>query len=229
MGMTGSQILEIVVQGVESNQAINNVFHFKQDPSNAPGTLLDLTQALTAFQNRWQAKIIPNATQQYSVYLYQASVITGRQLSPTRPGVNILTYGEQAIVMGGAGDVGALLTDPGPSFEAAGVRWVAQNRGRAFRGGSRLRIGVENQASENKWLALALASLQLAANGLLTPYVAAIGPPAVGFDIGTFGRQSFLKAPGNPVLLDYFSAWTSAIVNPYVTSQVSRKQRQRFQ
>lgn len=233
-----NDVVEVVVKGQAENQAVLNVFRFvtKFGPS-APNTG-DLITLLSNFRTLWRAQVIPLATGNYSVVTYDAQVITGRIANPApQPNPiggwtpNVLVYGAQQVLAGTGSDVGLYgVSGVLATFEAAAVRWIPSERKRWARSGTRFYVGNESDTTTNTWNNGAGFTTAIAA--LITAFVGGITMNGAGDKavLAAFGKRTFLKAPaGSLAPWTMTRVITNGLLNPFVSSQVSRKQRLKLQ
>jgi len=230
-----SHVVEVAIKGVLSGQACINVFHARRNPGSVNPDNGSLADLLAVTRARWRDLVLPMCGTQYVVSSYNAYIITGRTPNP-RPAPTprgrytpfLVVYGEQAFLTGDVTlDKGAKGGPKLPSFVAGGMTWVAEQRVRWGRSSSRLPIGVEEDTTENQWNDV---------GGLVT---AADAMPAAWLDDMTvggagdfaqwciYGRYTHLSS----VVVNPPVAYTTKIIagrfSRFVTSQVSRKERDR--
>lgn len=234
-----SHILRLVVNGADSGQAINNIFHFKMFP-DAESTPVSLASVLAAFHLRWVALVIPNAPITYAVKGYTAALITGSELVNTPPAPpppppalpNKLTWGEQNALIPMTDNVGTKIGGPLPTFNAMAVRWITAIRARYYRGGSRLRLGVEEDTDNNEWN-VGFGETYSDVNAALPAFYADYAPGgdwgAVIVRLSIFAGTTFLRQPaGTTTPAELTQPVIAHVLNPRVSSQVSRKDRGRL-
>ncbi len=228
-------VVELVVKGVALGQAIINVFHFRRiagTPDQDGGSLNDLLQV---FRGRWQTNICAYAPNNYTVTEYVASVIHGRQSNPRpmptpRRGWEplVLLYTDQDAVVGTALDDGLLPGDRLPTFAAGSMRWIPDRRVRWGRAGSRLLVGVEADTDTNTWNAVSNnipAKMAAAATAMLADYPVGVGGQTA--EMCVFGRRTFIRSVINQDPIFYTAKIVRGNFSPFVSSQVSRKERRR--
>lgn len=233
-----ADVVEIAVKGQAENQAVVNVFRWVTQLAPAAPNTGDLALSLNNFRTLWRTNYLPLVSNNYSVSTYSAQVIIGRSTNP-RPQPSpirgwtpfILSYGRQEVLAGGSSDVGTRgAASVLATFNAAGCRWVPAVRQRWARSGSRFYAGLESDTTNNVWNISAGFPGDAAA--FFTTLVGGFTCNAGGdkLKLVAFGKTTYLKRPAGALSPWTYTAYISqGILNPYVTSQVSRKQRLRPQ
>jgi len=239
MAVEKGQIVEVTIKGEIAGQAILNVLHYWLNRGNADADTFELGNFVEQLETDYKTWATPLASTAYFAREVSAVVITGREANPhwqdpAHPHALPfrLTFGEQYVKgnLTWAGTrVGSTLT----SFQAFGVRHIAQKRGRQFRGSARWAIGVESDTNGNVWdTTIGFVGEAMAQYDPTFAVVTVVQAPANRtVNLVVFGRTTYLKAANAPlpVLTSYASEVVNEIANTYVTSQVSRKQRLRLQ
>lgn len=234
-----NQIAEVVVRGQFNGQAVLNVMHWQPYRADNPLQAVDSTLFLQGFRTLWRNQVLPQASTGYQVIEYYLGIISGRTPNPfwtpaSPPTITPwnLVYSGQDLLAGAAADEGAKLGAALPTFVACGVGWLTENRKRYFRGSTRFMVGIEDNTSDNSWAAAYLTNtLQPMAAAFLPNIQTDGGAVTKTMSMCIFARRTYLKAANAPVpvLTDFASEVINYRVNPYVSSQVSRKQRLRLQ
>lgn len=238
MPVTKKTPIQIVIRAESQGQAILNVLHYKVDDIEQDTDAVSVKDAVDEFAVRhkaWMIQLVPNT---YNVLEYFGVIITGREgnpnwLPPGRPGQYPfrLTYGEQYL-NNTAGWTGERVGTPLPTFNAMAVRHIAEERRPWTRGGARWFIGCEADTNSNRWEDAFLVEAQTTRDyiGQLRTFDAPPGGDVTQLTMCTFGKTTYLKQPANPVPLleNFMSELGSVAFNKFVSSQVSRKQRVRF-
>lgn len=238
MPVTKTTPAQIIVRGESKGQAVLNVLHYKVDDIEQDTDQTTIQAVVDEFAIRHKAWALPLACSTYTVLEYYGVVVTGREpnphwLPPGKPGQYPfrLTFGEQYVNQT-AGWTGTRVGNPLPTFNALAIRHIAEEKRPWTRGGARWFVGVEADTNSNEWEAAFLTEAQITQDyvGQLRTFDAPPGGDIVNVTMCTFGKTSYLQAPNSPVpqLGDYLSELSSVALNKYVSSQVSRKQRVRF-
>lgn len=225
--ITRDGVLEVIVSGEMENQAHINILHFAAENIVPPGVNLGLEEALEGIAGWYRSNLLPELLN-INIVEYVGRVITGTE---TVQGVKRLTFGDQAIIAGGTPADSAPAGDSLPSFNAYGIRKFARNAGRDFRGNMRLGGVAEADTFNNEIAFVKRGKVQLALDAILT------GVNTPGDDnqqykvlLAVFAETSYLRVnvteDNTPIV--FTSRVEKLILNKFVTSQVSRKQRAGF-
>lgn len=226
-----TSVLEFIVRATIDGQATQNVLHFVPSlAAPAPETAFTLQDGVEAVREFWRTNILPLVNQAYKVEDY-----IGRELSGTGPNPasdpktpNVVTVRQFWQTIGGDMDVGGVGEPIIPTFDAIGVKRSTNMNGRNST--SVLRFGGLSVpdilvADGNKLSAAAVVAWTGIKDLLSTVNV----DPGIGGDTMAwclFLRTAALAAPGPLASLTaYAELFNSATVSPFITSQVSRKQR----
>lgn len=235
-----NHICRLSVLGEDSGQAVNNVFHAKLFSGGGEITPVPLASLLSTFAGRWAAWVIPNAPVSYNVKAYAAVLIEGSVVNPTPPPTpvppwytpNVLLYGEQAVLVPTTDRVGTKIGDPLPTFNAMSVRWITLIRARHYRGGSRLRVGVEANTTGNDWdvgFGEAWSDIDSTAGAFYADLVNPGDWGSTTVRLSVFAQTTFLRTGlGTSTPAELTQPIIAHVVNPKVSSQVSRKDRARL-
>jgi len=224
-------VLEFLVRGQAEGQAINHVEHWVvgTDAGSGIQRFNDLTTLHDALWNSYQTNILPVQPDTFSTIsseLLCIGSVGDPTISPPDPqfylGIDI---------QGRAFDGGVLTAgDVLPTHDAISIRKLANKPGRRFRGGWRLFGLLEGETSNN----LIDTVKQLAvASAVTTHYTFGLADYGSGIQEELYPVVYSLKeatsiggtdAPG----FDASARITGVIVSQYVSSQVSRKQRQKL-
>lgn len=223
-------LYEIRVIGTQQGQAAINIFHFKEGEFNDPSEADTIQAGLTAFRAKWRLNILPKVSDSYAVFQYEIQSILDNRTPRAVPGPNDelynIVYGSQFILGGEAADVGEIATAALPTCVAAGIRKVAATTERWGRGSWRLCGLVEADTEAvtcDQLTALRKASILANATAMLQ---VTVGETPMSLDMVVFGKTTWLKQANPSTPRDnYVSVVDSVVVNPFVTTQVSRKRR----
>lgn len=225
MAMTALQILEITVKGKALGQDILNTVHYRSvDPLTFDPLGVEISAYLPEFVVAWRLACLPGVSSNYTVESYNARTLVSTSVNPTPPPPNQLDQGDQAVIAGvPAIDVGALGGTASPTFVAVGVRKFTDRAGRSFRGGLRIGPITELQTDNNQ-----LEPTQLLSYATRwTDFIGTNLTDGPGSDVEpcVFSKTLALSRPvPNTTLRTDTAHWVAALINSFVTSQVSRKQ-----
>lgn len=219
-------ILRVTVKGVSNGQAIVNTFWYAAlTPAFVLGDQASgLVDALIAFRSKWQTVVLPILNNTYVVADYDGAIIDGRfkpdpavpRWSPNIRDIDTL-QGDEA-------DRGSSVGIPAPTFEAQGVSIRAQPRTWRARGGNRYGPVVEGDSTNNLLENAARIELQGVANLMNTNLVIVLGGAELTRVI--YSSTNVREAPDPQVWpAAFISPVKTAKANPFITTQVSRKQR----
>lgn len=235
-------IWNVVVRGEMLGQSVVNVLSYiAESPLHSPLTF-DANTVLDAFRERWRTYILLGCSQTYSVVSYLVRKAGGAQfVDPSAtPIVSNIVYTESAVANGTSNDVGGQAGPVFPSFVAVGAQkacgpWLRNDTGgtdeiplsTSPKGGIRIAgtLEADTNTLEHK--------LNAAALSVWTTRISALTPIPVGGNPGltmavttTRVNGATLFDPGVPPTAFFAAARVNSLaVNPYMTSQVSRKQR----
>jgi hypothetical protein len=227
MPIPDSSVVQISVLGQSNGQAVVNVFHYTTFTLN-PNFNSTMTDLLTGFRDAWRTAILPGLVDDYKVGEYRGVEIRGTELVPTDPNARRLKLGEMAVLIGaGAADQGGDAGDPLPDYVAITVQKLTGLAGRENRGScrmgpiSKLMVTVPN--------ANALTAAGIAAGANFASFVrGSVGSLLPGDRLNPciFNRTRILANPAPQVsTVGFRVSIIGAAANPFVGSQVSRKQR----
>lgn len=240
MAVNAGNHVEITVLASASGQSIINVLNYRAGLTNAaPHTLEDF---LTEFRDEWRTGILPLLHESYVIQAYVGRVISSMVFLPPIPpqGPNArpaIRYSEQFILQGaGASDTGDKITDAHPTFTAisaqkvcgpvtdpAGVVLPAE---KIIRGGIRLGPIVEADTEALEGNALTAAAAAAALAGLIVIQVVALGGDTMNMEVLSFYKDLNHRVIG-PLPTFATATVSSFLVNPFISTQVTRKQRAR--
>jgi hypothetical protein len=241
--------IRITVNGVASGQAIKNVLWYNLD---ALVGAIDSSLIVAAFQTSWQASVIPVLSDSYEVASYMVerfSLLT--QKPPTVPPTGIkprLRFNVKHKLLGTGADQGDVAGAALPTYVAAAYTRNSNGpqdteymppspspgvfaREKQFR--SSMRLGplpetYTEAAAQNDLTDAAVAALEDIGTDLMTFNVAS-GANTANFDmvIPSVWQDGLLRscALADPDFVMAFQIVDSMVLQPLVTSQVSRKQR----
>jgi hypothetical protein len=241
---TEFQHVEVTVLGAASGQQVMNVMHYRAVDGSLPTTIQGF---VNQFRTEWRDNFIPLLHDSYVAQAYLARVISGMiwlgasDVPPTltRPAVR---YSEQAIAQGGTAlDTGDLVGAAHPTFTAvsaekvcgqvfdASIPPVALTQEKLIRGGMRIGpiVEVDTEVAEGNALTAAKTAAVAAALGTIR-HIAVPGEGEVDMEVLSFEKNRLprtLPISGLPTFAH--ALVTSFIVNPFASTQVSRKQRAR--
>lgn len=227
MPFTNTSVVEIIVQGKSaSGQNVVNVFHYRQtDTAVTVYDNEDLGELVGAFNANWIGEALDVLSVDYSYQTIRGRALTGTIANPTPPPATVIQVGEQFDFVLGAPNPGLRPGEVEPSFSAVGVQKLSSRAGRNFRGGWRWGTVAEqdvvaNNLEVNVYLPLVVANAQsFAISTISTNFGASI------WEMCVFSRTLALAAPPPFTnLRDLTAKVLGAKVNPFISSQVSRKQ-----
>jgi len=221
MPIAVDQGLEVTVKGTCLGQAVLNVFHYR--PREAvTWTPQAITQFTPAWFTFWRGSILPLLVNTYTVVTYDFRVITDSIANPTPPPPGMVAFADALAVGGGASDVGGLAGPALPTLAALAWRLVSTNPTRHGRGGKRFSPLLEANSDDNEWVPTTITAWQ----GAIVAYIPGLADPfdSLHLDPVVFARSTYLAAVGN-TFRAHSAVVTSAVLNGFVSSQVSRKQR----
>lgn len=227
MPFTNTSVVEIAVKGLSATgQDITNVFHYRNRLAE-PGTFTNqaLRLMVEQFQLDWREKICPLLSNDYKVILFRGRAITGVVVNPTPPPANMLTIGEQFDLPGDVLDVGAKAGIVAATFTAFGVQKLTDRAGKNFRGSFRLGTITETDFGGNTVFGAAKTALDTNTLLFVQDFLPSTPPPEVFWEMCVLSRTLLMAAP--PPYTDVRALTadvTGTRVNPFVTSQTSRKQ-----
>jgi hypothetical protein len=222
-----NSVIEIVVNGKSnSGQNVLNVFHYRQsDTAVVAYDNDDVVQALNDFNANWISDALPILSVDYTYQFIRGRALTGTIANPTPPPANVIVVGEQADFVLPAPNPGLRAGEPLPSYSAIGIQKLSSRAGRNFRGG--FRMGTIASADVESNLLEPTVYLPLVISEM-SSFVAATLNLNFGanlWEMCIFSRTLALAAPPPFTLLrDLTAKVLGAKVNPFISSQVSRKQ-----
>lgn len=227
MAISDLSTVQITVRGQSNGQSVVNVLHYI--PSMlAPAFSSTPDQILNAFRSAWRAAVLPHISQHYAAVEYALVEIRGTEADPNNPNAFRLRLGEAGVIAGVAvSDQGVLTTDPLPTYCAATFQKRTLEAGRSKRGSLRLGGIVEAQTEATQPNTLTAAARNALANvSTFLTQVLSTGVAGDTLNPCVFSRELLLRGvnPKNDTLGARF-AITKVILNAFVGSQVSRKQR----
>ena len=227
MPFSEQSIIELVVFGKSaSGQNVFNVLHYRQsDTTPTAYDNDDLQTACDALNTIWVTNVLPIVAEDYTYQVIRGRALTGTIANPTPPPPTQFVVGEQFDFVLGVPNGGQRVGPRLPSFGAIGVQKSSDRAGRNFRGGMRLGTLTEadttaNQIGPGAYLTLVQTNTQALVTSTLS-----LNFGASLWEMAIFSRTLALAAPPPFGLLrDVSAKATGAKVNPFVSSQVSRKQ-----
>lgn len=224
MAVTVNQLVEITVAGRCQGQEILNVFHYRTaNPATFPPAGALINFLASPFRELWRNNILPRLGDLYLVEVYRLrSLVSTVQTSPGPPPVRNVVQMDAFDLPGTGLDVGAKAGDILPTFNAVACRKVSDRAGRRYRGGSRFSPITEADQGNNNLIMAEVLAWQVASFNLFTTPIES-GLLEV-FEMAVFSATSALEpAPPETNLRQYTAKVTGSVVNPMVSSQVSRK------
>jgi len=226
MPFSNTSIIEITTFGRSTTgQSILNVFHYRQvttDPQTYEND--DLAEAVNDFAGFWRSRILPFLNSLTKVEKWRGRALTGTIANPSPPPPTQLVVGEQVEKLGEPTDLGGVVGEEMVTFSAFGAQKLSSRAGRNFRGSARFGTISEVDVSGNTVPALTLATVQTNTDLFFKDKLTIFFGP-IEWEMCIFSRTLALAAP--PPFTD-LRALTAIVlgskVNPFVTSQVSRKQ-----
>lgn len=227
MPFSHTSVVEIAVKGLSATgQDITNVFHYRNRLAE-PGTFTNLALRLMVdqFQLDWREKILPVLSNDYKVVLFRARSINGVVTNPTPPPTNKLDIGEQYDKPADVLDVGTKAGIVAATFTAFGVQKLTDRAGKNFRGSFRLGTITETDFGGNTIFAGPKGVLDTATLNFVQDQLPSTPPPEVFWEMCVLSRTLLMAAPAPYTDVRALTAnITGTRVNPFVTSQTSRKQ-----
>jgi hypothetical protein len=238
MGVPMANSRRVTIRGVFHEQSVINEFWYLPSAGDEDTPAQNLAEA---FQQKWSTLICPKVSDAYSVLSYDVRRLYGAvSVNPAAPAEgSTWRWSEQYILNGTSADVGMIPAGTAfPSFVAVGFRktcgpFKASTGGavaglKSPRGGGRISGPAEiitGASGGNRIVAASLSSWVSALNSLLNiPMVA----PVAGAWFMSIATYTYAGAPiltGTPPAADWrIASVTGLTVNPFLTSQNSRKQ-----
>ena len=227
MPFSHTAVVEIAVKGLSATgQDITNVFHYRNKLAEpASFTNLALRLMVDQFQLDWREKILPLLSSDYKVIVFRSRAISGVITNPTPPPTNMLQITEQYDKNGDALDVGGKGGILAATFTAFGVQKLTDRAGKNFRGSFRLGTIVEGDFGGNSIIGATKAALDTNTLLFVQDLLPATPPPEVFYEMCVLSRTLLMAAPAPFTDVRALTAnVTGTRVNPFVTSQTSRKQ-----
>ena len=222
-----NRVYEMQVQAKAQGQRILNILHYYLSTTSViPGAEHTLEAFTEAFANRWRQAVIPIVCADYHVEIYLGFEYLRTELGGTPPATGtVLVTGEQFPFTGGIEDLGSLVGTALPTHNAVGYRKATGMRGRRKKGQIRIAPLPEELVDKNI----------LDAAGVNTYFDTVLDPLKL-ISVGTttfiqmqevvFSKREALTQPPGSDLRTMCTPVLTHVLNHFVTSQVSRKQRQ---
>lgn len=216
------QLWECRVRGVADGQAVENVLHYRirEIVGGAPTS----QQLVNAFATEWDGNIHPLLHESYAAKLYEARKVLS--VTGTWPNQKV-NFDYYAFLV--ANDPGLDTNDAAPGFVAASARKIVAAGTPRVSGGIRLGPIAENKTKpdpDGNSLTDAFAADVLASLNTMKVLEMVVGVDEAFVDLAILetARNKAIK-PYDPVTsVHVVDAWA---VSPYVSSQISRKKRNR--
>lgn len=230
MSIRGIDTVQLVVHGQAAGQAIKNVFHYVSEEITPDPLDVTIEELVSTFRTAWRAAVLPLLCNNYFASAYSGVVIEGTVVleHPDETEYTALKLGDVSTLDGEVGeDEGGSADASLPTEVALTIQKKTGKAGRENHGSTRFApIGATSLSTvnRNQWSAGTLAAFSAAQafiQGNLTP------PGFAGdFVPVVFHRTRLLNAaPPIDGTVNYRTRITGTIVNLWVGSQVSRKQR----
>jgi hypothetical protein len=227
MALTVNQLLEVTVLGRAQGQEILNVFHYRSaNPATYPPAGEDLNEFSDNFLGTWRTNILTLVSSTYNVEIYRfRSLISTVEIAPGDPPDRRVVQGDALDVPGTVTDVGTRGGDVLPTFAALGVRKATDRAGRRYRGSFRLSPLTEADTNNNSLTTAYLFSANAeTATFVNTQLLGGFGD-AAQLELAVFSETAALEeTPPQTNLRQFTAKVIGRVVNPFVTTQVSRKQ-----
>jgi len=219
-------VYEFIVQGRTDGQASVNVLHYRTEEALiAPPVDADIDSLLSHLIGAWQSAVVDHvgatyAVTQYLLYEYTHSDVGGIEADEQSHEV----VGNQLAVAGGPEDIGSLTGEMLPAYAAVGYRKVTAVRSRNYRGSMRISDIPEAMTQLN---ALTPTGQSTYAAVNLAPLLRPLIGPTNNYpvELCIFSKRLVRKNPFTDVLRQYSERVVAWILNPLITSQVSRKRK----
>lgn len=192
---------------------------------------IDIEQLANAWQSVWRTDVLPQLSSTYHVLEYEVLRINtvSASVPVTIPPSFDVTYDDIATVLGDNNDYGGVAGDPMPTFTAIGMTKRTIIQGQIKTGA--IRIGPRDETAtktgglgSNEWTDVVQTANTTMANLLssLIPY--GVAPNNFETQMGLLSKTIASLAPPSPI--DGYERLQTLRPSVFVTSQVSRKQRQ---
>lgn len=227
MAVLAGSVFSWSVQAMALSQAFVNTCDWVLTTTPSPPTVT--AEAINnAILAKWRVDMIPVLPVQYVVSQYVVVEITGRAAT-AMPLVFTPILGETSVKPGvAADDTGDLVGNVDATFVAGTIQKKTAFAGRRNKGSARIGPMLEENVTNNALIEPYKTSLQLAGEFFSDPI-----PIDANHTITAciFSRRRYFGSPGKPAdagLVTPFQGSNLIVVtklNPFVGSQVSRKQR----
>lgn len=227
-----NQVAEIRIFGMVATQQVMNIFHVEADDGagGPPPPDTNLDNLLDAWIDFWRGSTLPLLTTAYSVVKYEAARVLDVHLSisPTGREIYQVGYVGPIEIPAAVTDVGGLTEDSMSSVTCFGLKKRAVKGTQNLRGG--IRIGPRPESATesvggnpNRWTPAAAALHNNFALDFEADKIASTVSDTYLTRMGVFSRKLASLTPLDPY--QGFAELTALSPNPFVTSQVSRKER----
>lgn len=226
MAMLVNEVLQVSVLGRALGQAVINVFHYAAaNPLTFPVPGADISEYANDFVASWRTNILPLLANAYKVEVYQfRTIISTTETDPGPPPLRKVILGDAYDEAGTTADFGTQVGEVHATFVAVGVRKVTARAGRRYRGGFRGGPILEDSVNNNFLIASEFASWVANAEAFRATLLQAGFGSASDLNLRVFSEADALTpVPPNTNLIDSTAVVNGVIINPFVTSQVSRK------
>lgn len=227
MGLLANEVAEVRHFGTADGQAVNNFLYWRiKAGQSVPAGGVPLTDIITGVLVGWDANFTNQLHSSFTRVRTEALAISGRE--PAKQPSRYLwkpTYREKAENIVTSWTPSTRTGEALPLYNALGIRKVTNRPGKGFRGSMRLSPFLEVDNTYNDWTSTFKTTMSSAIDWLkneLTIGGILIEPVVLS--------KSLMLTVVTPTIVpaDYAARIVSVGINPYVSSQVSRKKRLRF-
>lgn len=221
------KVFEIRYLGSAYGQAVQNRIHWAPDQSIAEENLPDLTMKEVAegFSTLYTDNFLPLQPSNYMLHEVHALLIDS--VGDPALAKNTINYSYERRIQVELSGTDAGTSDPCSTFVSAGIRKVTVVSDRAARGSMRLYCLREEDVSENKIKAAKYGAIENAADAYFEEHSIVVTGGNLTCDPVVLGvsKHGLLDPIEEEVAPNLAFVVLGAVVNDFVTSQVSRKQR----
>jgi len=226
IALDNNKVYEVVVRGRVDGQNVLNILHYQTDEPLGQITGDDtLENFSTRLSGVWGNAILPYVSDRYEVEEWLLSEISKTMAGNPNPSfISHIVYEHQISVLGSFADAGEVAGECLPSYAAVGFRKVTAMRGRGKRGSIRIGGIPEDYTTLNSLNATGQAAFLVShLDPLLDIQISA--PGSVHMKLCIFQKTAAQRSAGTINLRPFTERVTNFILNPLITSQVSRKRR----
>jgi hypothetical protein len=222
MAIGQSNVLEFSVHGRADGQEIVNIMHWH--PKNPPPAIWTdpaIADYSGTLIGRWRANVCPGLASNYAVEVYKFKVWGDSVINPAPPPpAQLAAVDGFELASDPLLDVGSQPGLPDHTFAAVAARKFTGVSGRNWRGGIRFGPVAEAISDVNALTPAQLANYQAVVLAMFADMVDGIGGNPMTHCV--FSKTLNTSAAGRAARTDS-RAVTSMIVNPFISSQISRK------